>query len=306
MLELVGVGVRRGRRAVLEDVSLAVAEGEVVAVLGPNGAGKSTLIGAIGGLLPHTGTIVRGGRVATVLQSAGLAKRSARANVDLAQAWWGVPRGERAARSTATLTALRADHLARRFAGSLSGGEARRVHLARGLAVRPDVLLLDEPFAGLDPAGHLALIEDVAGTLRDAARATVVVLHERADAWALADRVVVLMAGRIVADGRPAELLAAPPSLEVARFLGYDGELVDDDALVLTRAAEVRVAPDGPIEARVAGRIRREDGVLLLLETDGGRLRCLHPDPAVGERVGDMIRVRLDRAIRFPRNAGET
>src|SRR5262249_60886403 len=126
-------------------------------------------------------------------QAPGLAGRSVVANVDLAQAWWGVRRKERRPRSIAALTELRVDHLAKRYAGSLSGGERRRVHLARGLAVRPDLLLLDEPFAGLDPESHAGLIEDSSTALRTTSSATLVVVHDRADAWALADPAVVLL-----------------------------------------------------------------------------------------------------------------
>jgi len=298
MLTLTGLGVRRGRAQVIADLDLSVGEGEVVAVLGPNGAGKSTLVSAIGGLLPHTGTLSVEGRVATVLQTAGFAQRSVRRNVDLAQAWWGVPRGERKARTTAALESLGAGHLARRFAGSLSGGEARRVHLARGVAVRPDVLLLDEPFAGLDPETRAALVEETASALRAAARATVIVLHDRADAWALADRVVVMMAGRIVADDTPEALLAAPPSLEVARFLGYDGELATDDGVTLTRAAQVHPDPAGTVSAEVVRRIRREDGALLDLRTETGRLRCHHPGPV--PEVGTTVTLRIDHTVTFP------
>ncbi|WP_300681422.1 ABC transporter ATP-binding protein [Nocardioides sp.] len=298
MLTVRDLGVQRGRTAVIEGLDLDVAEGEVVAILGPNGAGKSTLLSALGGLLPATGTITAEGRIATVLQHAGFAKRSVRRNVDLAQAWWGVPRGRRRARSLAALEALGAGHLARRPADALSGGEARRVHLARGVAVQPDVLLLDEPFAGLDPASHAALVEETASALRTAARATVVVLHDRADAWALADRIVVMMAGRIVADGTPEALLAEPPSLEVARFLGYDGVLAVPGGTLLTRAAQVRIDPEGDLSGEVTRRIRREDGALLDLALSNGRVRCLHH--GVPPEVGAQVRVSLDHTVSFP------
>ena len=115
--------------------------------------------------------------------------------------------------------------LAERHAHTLSGGEARRVHLARVLAVRPDVLLLDEPFAGLDPTARADVLYDLAAILRDADRATCVVVHDRAEAWALADRVLVLLDGRIAAAGPPEQVLDRPPSPAVARFLGFGGEL---------------------------------------------------------------------------------
>src|SRR5262249_35358973 len=146
---------------------------------------------------------------------------------------------------------LRVDHLAKRYAGSLSGGERRRVHLARGLAVRPDLLLLDEPFAGLDPESHAALIEDSTTAFRRSGSATLVVVHDRADAWALADRLLVLLDGRVAAAGAPERLLAEPPSAAVARFLGYDGSLRTGDGITLTRPPHVVVDEDGELDATV-------------------------------------------------------
>ncbi|MGO9955453.1 MAG: ATP-binding cassette domain-containing protein, partial [Solirubrobacteraceae bacterium] len=146
-----GLSARRGARTVVTDVSLELHRGEIVALLGPNGAGKSTLLDALTGALePAQGRVQRHGRVAIALQSADLARRSVLANVTLALGWWGVPRPERPERARAALAAIGAAHLAQRSAAGLSGGERRRVHIARALAVAPDILLLDEPFAGLD------------------------------------------------------------------------------------------------------------------------------------------------------------
>ena len=201
-----GVSVSRGRREVLRSIDLELRAGEVVALLGPNGAGKSTLLGALAGAVePAAGTVERHGRVAVALQSPDLARRSVLSNVVAALAWWGVPRAERRDRAIGALATLGAEHLATRPASELSGGERRRVHLARAIAVRPDVLMLDEPFAGLDGSARSDLLADVAGVVRDPARATLVVVHDRAEAWALADRLVVLIAGAVLADGAPGD-----------------------------------------------------------------------------------------------------
>jgi ABC-type sulfate/molybdate transport systems ATPase subunit len=302
VLELDGLTVARGRRDVVRDVSFEVAAGEVVALLGPNGAGKSTLLEAVGGVIPSQGTVLRHGRVATVLQTPGLARRSVAANVDLAQAWWGVPRSERRERTTEALASLRAGHLAGRFATALSGGERRRVHLARGLAVRPDLLLLDEPFAGLDAASHAALVEDSTTALRSASSATVVVVHERADAWALADRVLVMLDGEIVADGTPERLLAQPPSAAVARFLGYDGSLRSGNTVTLTRARHVVLDRDGDQEATVLRVVRQEDGARVQLGLAAGTVWCqVERDGAGPLRLaeGDAVRARILGGITF-------
>jgi ABC-type sugar transport system ATPase subunit len=270
----------------------------VVAVLGPNGAGKSTLLAVIAGLLPASGGAVeRDGRVALALQSPDLARRTVLANVELALAWWKVPRGQRRERALAALGALRVDGLAKRQAGELSGGERRRVHLARALALRADVLLLDEPFAGLDAATRADLLYDASSALRDGTRATLVVVHDRTEAWAIADRAVVMLDGRVVASGAPQALLDSPPSADVARFLGFDGSLRDGDELLLTRPAHVVVGA-GDLSATVTRVIPLEDGLRVELTLDGGRLYAVVPIP--GPAVGDRVTVRVSGGVRCP------
>jgi len=293
------ISVRRGRREVVRDVSAELRAGEIVALLGPNGAGKSTLLDALAGALPVAqGRVQRHGRVAIALQSPDLARRSVLANVMLALAWWGVPRAERGRRARDALRAIGAEHLAQRPAGTLSGGERRRVHLARTIAVAPDVLLLDEPFAGLDAEVRANLLEDALSALRSTTRATLVVVHDRAEAWALADRLLILIDGRLAAEGSPRDLLERPPNLEVARFLGFDGRLEDGEELLLTRPPHVALDPAGPLEGRVTRAVPLEDGVRLELELDHGRLYCVAPVPA--PRPGEMVHLRVEGGARFP------
>jgi len=302
LLRAAGLEVRRGQRAVVSDVSLELRAGELVALLGPNGAGKSTLLDALGGALPLTaGAVERTGRVAVALQSPDLARRTVVANLMLALGWWGVPKPERRGRAVAALEAIGAGHLARRPAATLSGGERRRVHLARAIAVAPDVLLLDEPFAGLDAEVRATLLEDALSALRSETRATLVVVHDRAEAWALADRLLVLIDGRLVGDGPPRELLEQPPSPGVARFLGYDGSLRDGDATLLTRPPHVALDPAGPLRATVTRATAMEDGFRLELTLAEGRLYSVAPLPA--PRVGDTVRLRIDGGVRFPATA---
>ena len=298
------VSVRRGDREVVRDVSVELRVGELVALLGPNGAGKSTLLDALGGVLaPAQGQIERHGRVAIALQAPDLARRSVLANVMLALAWWGVPRSERAVRAREALRAMGAEHLAQRPAGALSGGERRRVHLARALAVRPDILMLDEPFAGLDAETRANLLEDAVSALRSGTRATLVVVHDRAEAWALADRLFILIAGELVAAGPPRELLEHPPSTAVARFLGFDGSLQDAGEMLLTRPAHVTLDPAGPLSARVTRAVPLEDGVRRELELERGRLYTVAPLPA--PRPGDTVRVRVLGGAQFPLPAAD-
>jgi ABC-type nitrate/sulfonate/bicarbonate transport system ATPase subunit len=293
-----GVSVRRDRREVVHGVTLELRAGELVALLGPNGAGKSTLLEALAGALPLSGgTVERSGRVAVGMQAPDLARRSVLANVELALSWWGVPRAQRRERALSALRTLRADHLAARPATSLSGGERRRVHLARALAVGGDVLMLDEPFAGLDAETRGALLEDAVSALRSAIRATLVVVHDRAEAWALADRLLILIDGQLVAEGAPRKLLEQPPTPGVARFLGFDGTLEDEHGSLLTRPAHVALDPAGPLTARVTRAIPLQDGARVELALDRGRVFAVAPIPP--PRVGDEVRVRVDGGVRF-------
>ena len=297
------LSVRRGEREVLRDVSIDVRAGELVALLGPNGAGKSTLMEALAGSLPAAaGSVQRNGRVALALQAPDLARRTVRVNVELALGWWGVPRPQRRERAEAALAAMKADHLGRRAATTLSGGERRRVHLARAVSVRPDVLLLDEPFAGLDAAARGALLDDTGEALRAWTSAALVVVHDRAEARALADRLLILLEGRLVADGPPRELLERPPTVEVARFLGFDGTLSrEGGGVLLTRPHHVAVDPSGPLRARVERVIPLEDGVRLELALVNGRLYAVSDLP--GPRVGEEVAFRVAGGVRFAAGA---
>ena len=292
------LSVQRAKHTVVRDVSAELRAGEIVALLGPNGAGKSTLLDALAGALPASeGRIERHGRVGIALQSPDLARRTVFANVVLALAWWGVPRAERAERAREALRAIGAEHLSRRRAATLSGGERRRVHLARAIAVRPDVLMLDEPFAGLDAEVRANLLEDALSALRSTTRATLVVVHDRAEAWALADRLLILIDGRLVASGPPREMLERPPSVEVARFLGFDGSVDDGLELVLTRPAHVVLDPGGSLKGRVTRAIPLEDGVRLELELEQGRVYTVAALPA--PQPGDSVRLRIEGGARF-------
>jgi tungstate transport system ATP-binding protein len=295
-----GLAVARAGVEVVRGVDLDLRAGEVVVVIGPNGAGKSTLLAALGGLLPAArGSIERAGRVAAALQAPALANRTARANVEAALQWWGVPRRQRTDRALAALQAIGARGLADRPARTLSGGEARRVHLARALALEADALLLDEPFAGLDAPARAELLYDAASALRDERRATLVVVHDRAEAWALADRVVVLLDGSVAADGAPTDVFARPPSPEVAQFVGFAGRLDEQGALCLLRPQDVALDDGAPLRARVTRLIPVEDGVRVELSLDHGRLVALAPAP--GPPAGAEVGVRLLGGVTFPR-----
>ena len=298
LLRADGLSLGHGRTNVVHGVDLTIRDGEVLAILGPNGVGKSTLLaGLAGSLLPRRGSVTSHGRVAFAQQAGALAARTAQANVELALSWWGVPAAERRPRALHALEQVGAADLARRRVAALSGGERRRVHLARAMALQADVLLLDEPFTALDVGTREALLDDVSGLVRSSARAVVLVVHDRAEAWALADRVLVMLSGRIAADDSPGRMLADPQSPDVARFLGFTGEVVDGDQVVLTRPAHVTVDKRGRYVGTVTRRVMQEDAVRLDVQCNEGRLQVVVPAP--GLDVGAPVRLSLVGGARF-------
>jgi molybdate transport system ATP-binding protein len=223
------------------EVAFEVAAGEVLAILGPNGAGKSTTLHVIAGLLqPDSGLVRVGGRtltdtsagiqVATHDRRVGLLLQdpllfphlSVQANVEFAPRSRGAGRA-RARTSAATwLAEVGVAELAERKPGQLSGGQAQRVAIARALAAEPEVLLLDEPLAGLD-VGVAASVRALLRRVSSAeGRATVLITHDLLDVLTLADRVMVLEGGGLAEIGPVGDVLAAPRSMFGARIAGVN------------------------------------------------------------------------------------
>jgi molybdate transport system ATP-binding protein len=221
------------------DVAFEVADGETLALLGPNGSGKSTALAVIAGLVhPDAGRVELDGRVLTDV-AAGVrvaphARRTALLgqepllfphldaleNVAFGPRSSGTPRAAARAAAQRGLDEVGVGELAARRPSQLSGGQAQRVAVARALAADPALLLLDEPMAALDVAVLPALRQTLRRVL--AGRSAVVVTHDPLDALLLADRVVVLSAGRVVEEGPSAEVLSRPRSPFAARLAGLN------------------------------------------------------------------------------------
>jgi tungstate transport system ATP-binding protein len=268
LLELRDVVVHAGGRTILTVDGLGVGAGETLAVLGTNGAGKSTLLRIAGGLrradagellldgAPASATQVRA-VTAAVLQRP-LLRRGAtvQANVEIGLRFAGVPRDERRDRATTWLERLGLAGLAGRRAVSLSGGEAQRVSLARAFVLRPRLLLLDEPFTGLDAPSRAELLADLRDVLAAHGTAALFVTHDRHEAAAVADRVAILHDGTLRQLGVPAAVLEHPADADCARLLGFENvlapEVLGTPTPVAVRAADLRLVPG---EAGVAERV---------------------------------------------------
>jgi ABC-type sulfate/molybdate transport systems ATPase subunit len=262
-------------RAYALRVGLTVAPGETVALVGPSGAGKSTVLRAVAGLLvPDEGRIALGD--ATWFDRAGgVALAPERRAVGLVFQDYALFPHLTVAQNVAFGGAARAGELMERLGiaplagerpGRLSGGERQRVALARALARDPGVLLLDEPLAALDAHTRAVVRGELAALLSELALPTLVVTHDHRDAIALADRVGVLVDGRLRQLATPAELLRAPADPFVAAFTGanvVDGVAVHPWAVRVVTGAAPAAAPGVHV---VAGTI---DGV----EDEGPRAR---------------------------------
>ncbi len=203
--------------------ALELRAGEALAVLGPNGAGKSTLLRAMAGLLPlRSGSATRAEScdVALVFQRPIAFSGSVARNVELPLWARGVPRERRRERARAAMEEFGIDHLAGRDAATLSGGELRRLALARAFAPEPDVLLLDEPFDDLDAAGRETLSLDLRRVLDQTGVAVAMVTHDLRQALLLADHIAILLDGRLAQEGRRDEVLRRPAGPEIARLVG--------------------------------------------------------------------------------------
>src|SRR4051812_14422876 len=319
MISVSSVDKRYGGFQALHDVSIAVEPGSLTALLGPSGSGKSTLLRVIAGLeTPDSGTVIIEERDVTdvppqrrdigfVFQHyAAFKHMTVRDNVAFGLKVRKRPKAEITAKVDELLGIVGLAGYQERYPSQLSGGQRQRMALARALAVEPKVLLLDEPFGALDA--------NVRGELRAWLRrlheevhvTTVLVTHDQEEAMELADRIVVLNAGRVEQEGAPRDLYDAPANEFVMGFLGpvarLDGGLVRPHDLVLrpdpdggsveaqvTRVVhlglEVRVELELAGEGAVAAQLTRHEAEQL--EINEGDIVYVRPDGVTGSPVAE-------------------
>ncbi len=306
------------------DVEFSVAAGEVLAVLGPNGAGKSTTVAVIAGLLRADDAVVRVGnrtltdtdrgvcvpvhdrRIGVLMQDPLLFPHlTAIGNVTFA-ARRHADRSEARPRARRWLAEVGADDLADRAPDELSGGQAQLVALARALAAEPEVLLLDEPLAGLDVAGAATARSVLRRVLAAESRTALLITHDLIDVLTLADRVLVLEAGKVVESGRVADVLVAPRSDFGARIAGVNlvrGRMVGPGTLCDAAGMNwhgVIAAEDSGSPAREPITMRQEcvavfapAGVAVYREQPHGSPRnSVRVRIAALETTGGVVRVR--------------
>jgi iron(III) transport system ATP-binding protein len=273
MTQLVVSGVTKayGGRRVLDGVDLEVPEGSLTAILGPSGSGKTTLLRVIAGFEPVDSGIVRLGdrvvdgtgayvppenrRIGYVPQEGSLFPHlSVAANIG-----FGIPRRERREAVADLLDAVGMTGLGHRYPHQLSGGQQQRVALARALAVKPGIVLLDEPFGSLDAGLRATIRADVRRLLAAAGATAILVTHDQDEALSTADQVAVLRDGMIVQSAAPDELYNRPADPEVAQFIG-EANLIDG---ILADGSVDTVL--GPLQVRADARCGLDSGPVTVL-----------------------------------------
>jgi osmoprotectant transport system ATP-binding protein len=256
----VGKSFNGGRLRAVDDVSLDVAEGEFLAIVGGSGSGKTTLlrlanrlIDADEGHITVEGEDVRAAdpvqlrrRIGYVFQSGGLFPHMTVAdNIGITPRLLGAPAAETSSRVAELLELVRLDggEYRDRLPHELSGGQRQRVGVARALAARPRIVLMDEPFGALDPLTRSGISEDYRVLHNKLGLTTVMITHDMAEAVLLADRVAVMRSGKLLAQGTPAELADSGDA--------YVGELLDTPRRQAERLKE-RLPPENPLEGSAA------------------------------------------------------
>jgi osmoprotectant transport system ATP-binding protein len=310
MIRLQGVSrsysTPRGTVTAVDDLTLEVADGETCVLLGPSGCGKTTTLRMINRLVvPTSGKIFIAGRdtdgvdpvelrrgIGYVIQQIGLFPNMTVAeNIGVVPRLlgWNAARSRRRAEELLALLALEPAQFLDRYPNELSGGQAQRIGVARALAVDPPVLLMDEPFAALDPINREAIQDEFLRMQQTLRKTILFVSHDIDEAVKMADRVAIFRAGRLAQFGRPDELLARPADEFVASFVGRDRTL---KRLRLIRVREVM----GPIHADGADgpSVSADDDLrrvaTLFLEHDVETIRCVDD---TGRAIGQISRAAV-------------
>ena len=304
-----------GHAPAVDDVSLDLPTGEVLAVLGPSGCGKSTLLRAVAGLeVLDGGSVSYDGQdlAAVPTHRRGFAlmfqdgqlfpHQTVAGNVGYPLRLRRTPHARVERRVEELLELVGLPGLGDRSTTHLSGGERQRVALARALAVDPRLLLLDEPLSALDRGLRERLAHDLRDILVTAGTTALLVTHDQEEAFAVADRMALMREGRLVQSGTVDEVWRTPVDAEAARFLGYATVLEGEAACrvlaaggasgptgpVALRRSALRVAADGPLHGTVLSARLTPDVVRLTVAVDG-----VGEVPAVGSTVAVGHDVRL-------------
>jgi iron(III) transport system ATP-binding protein len=326
MIRLDGVTKRFDQTVAVDDASLCVTRGEVVALLGPSGCGKTTLLRLIAGFeRPDGGSVAVAGRLVAAPGSwvAPEARRVGMVFQDYAlfphltvaaNVGFGLHRRERPARVSELLSIVGLTGLEKRYPHELSGGQQQRVALARALAPAPELVLLDEPWSNVDPFLRETLRAEVGEIIRPLGVTVLLVTHDREEAFSLADRIALMRDGTVVQEGTAEELYFAPATRWVAEFVGAanvlsgrvvagrvetaigafpaNGASTSSAAQVLIRPELLELRPSDAGAAEVVGREFRGHDVFYRVLLDGVELVSQRPSTEIVE-LGSRVSIRV-------------
>ncbi|OGP72855.1 MAG: ABC transporter [Deltaproteobacteria bacterium RBG_16_49_23] len=306
ILEARNIRVERGGTVLLNIPSLSIEEGEILALIGPNGAGKTTFLQTLSYLLkPFRGEIFFGGekvethvsvleyrrKLAMVFQYPLLFDTTVFNNVASGLRIRGMKKKEIDDRVMENLKRFGIPHLSHRSAKTLSGGEAQRASLARAFAIQPEILLLDEPFASLDPPTRDSLIEDLERILSQTRTTAIFATHDRLEALNLSDRVAVMNNGMIQQIGSPEEVMNHPIDEFVASFVGVETILTGK---VIRKHGGTFVASISGKEIEAVGEVYLDETVILCIRPENVTLSTQPRPEATSARnvfVGRILKI---------------
>ncbi len=322
LIEVVDLHQKYGERDILKNINISVSKGEVLALIGPTGAGKTTLLRLIDLLdLPASGKIYFDGmdvtqsgsirlkarrRMAFVLQKPVVFNTSVYDNIAYGLKWRGARESSLRQKVSGILEMVDLLAYKNRNARTLSGGEAQRVAIARAIVSEPEVLLLDEPTANLDPISASKIEELITNIIHRYDTTIIMATHDMSQGQRLADRIGVLINGELLQTGDPRDVFNSPQSKEVAHFVGVEniihGVIVSSQDRVVTidtGGGVIEAISDYAIGEEVCACVRPEDITLAL-----SRLSSSARNSFVGEitrvvSLGPLSRIEIDCGFRL-------
>ncbi len=329
MLSLENISARYTEVPVLNDISLQIESGEIVCLLGPSGCGKSTLLRVIAGLLDEYSGSVRWDKqdlramppyqrdFGLMFQDYALFPHlNVSRNVAFGLEMRHYPRAERDKRVKEMLSLVGMGNYYHRDVNELSGGEKQRVALARSLAPQPRLLMLDEPLGSLDALLRERLVTELREIIQKQGLTAIYVTHDRQEAYAIADRIVIMNNGRIVQIDRPQALYHSPRTQFVAQFLGFTNvypvtsfdrgmaetaigrfPVTASTPAVLVHPDGLQLADEGTLVGTIIDRRFTGETVVLTAKIEQGEVTLSVPSSVSKHLVGETVRLNAKRIV---------
>lgn len=315
MLELVDMTKKYGNGDGVEHIGLKVYEGEILTLLGPSGCGKSTILRTVGGFLDVTsGDILINGRsivnlppekrpTAMVFQSYNLwPHMTIYENLAYGLKLRKVPAAEIKENITKILQMVSMPGCEKKYPGQLSGGQQQRIAIARSLLLKPELLLLDEPFSALDAKIRQQMREELKKIQQDLGITVVFVTHDQEEAMALSHRIVVMNKGKIDQIGTPAEIYDNPATLHVASFIGEMNFIKENGKTIAVRPEDVTVTPGaaGPMTGVVRTIMLLGHYVVMTVQYGDNIIKCnIGRELSESLKVGDTVSLEIGKHATF-------